>query len=216
VHRLSAAPLPGPGIGTGPPLAPPWIPDPYSAGTHHFPFGKKRIFMLNGLRRLSLIRIPVLVVVNMRPAISRGFLVRSAAEDRGRLVPGGRIGAIFSAFSSVKPRSSAEIRSPDPGKARNLTSVITFITPLYAGSTGCSRPPTCSWPGGAICRDQAAQTARRAASIGLQVFVQDLFYGAALIVAVSISMLARRRASASRLRRAARRSTVTPWRRPGS
>jgi multisubunit Na+/H+ antiporter MnhG subunit len=53
-------------------------------------------------------------------------------------------------------------------------------------------------------------------SLGLQVIVQDLFYGAALIVAVSISMLAPRRASASRLRRAAVRSTVTPWRRPGS
>ena len=33
--------------------------------------------------------------------------------------------------------------------------------------------------------------------IGIQVFVQDLFYGAALIVAVSVSMLARRRTSAS-------------------
>jgi ribose transport system permease protein len=32
---------------------------------------------------------------------------------------------------------------------------------------------------------------------GIQVFVQDLFYGAALIVAVSLSLLARRRASAS-------------------
>jgi ABC-type xylose transport system permease subunit len=33
--------------------------------------------------------------------------------------------------------------------------------------------------------------------LGIQVFVQDLFYGAALIVAVSLSLLARRRASAS-------------------
>jgi ribose transport system permease protein len=33
--------------------------------------------------------------------------------------------------------------------------------------------------------------------LGIQVFVQDLFYGAALIVAVSVSLLARRRANAS-------------------
>jgi len=32
---------------------------------------------------------------------------------------------------------------------------------------------------------------------GIQVFVQDLFYGAALIVAVCVSVLARRRAQSS-------------------